>query len=367
MALLSSRRSTRSRRGRVGPFFVTHACTLGGLCPVVAVVTHTVLALLCAQLLLRVECQAHQRQGRQGWRVDGVFVDGGDGRGGVVDRQRGEGEGLGVALVDLRGGGGHHGRDNGGLPSAAPRVHDQRVLRNATRRRGVGRRGRGGEHPASGGWHEWVHLGDEVGEVGGHDGDGIVRNARELKGLRAVPHGLPEAEVLLDGGGAHGECGEELRHELKRRHGGEVEESDLVLCDGPIVRVEAHGEVELSLPLALSEELVEHPRPPDVVPVAWFGRVGDVGSVDEHLAHEGVLLAAPLLQGRAAQRQNALEVPDELHVAAHVRGEDHVNHHLAKLSLLLDSEVGDEVTVAAGQEGPGHGAVVVFEHALVIV
>ena len=71
--------------------------------------------------------------------------------------------------------------------------------------------------------------------------------------------------------------------------------------------------------------------------------------------------------GHLLRLHHGLEVGQQAHVLAHVRGQHHVDHHLPHGRPLLAGQTCQDVALRQLEELEGDGQVVVLQHGLVVV
>ena len=96
-----------------------------------------------------------------------------------------------------------------------------------------------------------------------------------------------------------------------------------------------------------------------------LSRMAEIRALDAH-AH-GERLVLQLADFQVSQLDDACpELPDELEVLGHVRGQDHANDYVADVEPVLQAQTGEEVAARPLHETVDCGAVHVFQHAVVV-
>lgn len=115
----------------------------------------------------------------------------------------------------------------------------------------------------------------------------------------------------------------------------EFDEADLMLFHAGYMSV-AHGrdlQAEIALLVALPPELFHDAIRPFDVDVQRLGGIRQVGAVDHVLKDLNAIVVGfehdDVVARDFLRFDHGLQVGQELHVLGHVRGENHVDHHLA--------------------------------------
>ena len=153
----------------------------------------------------------------------------------------------------------------------------------------------------------------------------------------------------------------------------EFDEADLMLFHAGHMSV-AHRrdlQAEIALLVALPPELLHDAVRPLDVDVQRLGGIREVGAVDHVLKHLNAIVVRlehdDVVARHFLRFDHGLQVGQQLHVFGHVRGQNHVDHHLAKGLQLLRGEMREDVALVGLQQFEGHGEMMILQDALVVV
>ena len=130
-------------------------------------------------------------------------------------------------------------------------------------------------------------------------------------------------------------------------------------------------QAEIALLIALPPELLHDPVRPFDVDVQRLGGIRQVGAVDHVLKDLNAIVVGfehdDVVARDLLRFDHGLQVGQELHVLGHVRGENHVNDHLAQGLQLLRGEMREDVALVGLQQFEGNGEMMILQDALVVV
>ena len=100
--------------------------------------------------------------------------------------------------------------------------------------------------------------------------------------------------------------------------------------------------------------------------VQILSRMAQIGALDPHAHGESLVLQLADLHVSQLDDPGP-ELPDELEVLGHVRGQYHANDDIADVEPVLQAQTGEQVAARPLHETVDCGAVHVFQHAVVVV